>query len=665
MASGALGVGERINGVNLGNWLVLERWMKPGIFAASGEADEIWLHRATKSAELEALLTRHRDTYITEADFRNIAAHGCNLVRIPVPYFIFGDVSGHPGCIEYLDRAFDWAERTGLKILIDLHTVPGSQNGFDNGGLTGVVRWHRSPRAVAYALDVLVRLARRYRDHAALFGIEVLNEPIDWLTYAASSSSRQAKDSFEARRSGPIPMVFLKRFYRESYRRLRPILAENQVIVFHDGFRLGRWRDWFVREGMQGVMLDTHVYLVMAEQFPLFRLIPDRWLMGWYRLFVRWNERRIRRAARYTPVIVGEWCVANNLANRNPSSRDAVYREVAAMQRKAWSASAGQIYWSYQLRGNRDFLPAIDPLRHVTARPMGPHPRLARRLDGVQPHQSAISLPKGQRHQHILAIGPHGIEILAGGAQPTQLNAVHHGEAGLQQVLDIHIFRHGPVDVERHGDRAALAVGEIIVRGVGRVERLGAQRGEHMHQRGPFVVHRHHLTPHIRDKRALLGDHCDIDRFGDPVVFLGQRQLEQSLLAARVMQHAGLNLEMPPSYTDDQIVYAARDGRIAPAQLDRMAQGMIDLINKARAAMSIDGYRFDVDAAETVQVYAAPGKAAVAAAGEAGELTKLPDNAMMRMLLNSMPINSLSTLLGEGGKKIAKFMVDEYAKLAK
>lgn len=379
MALGTLGIGEQINGVNLGNWLVLEKWMKPGIFAASGEADEIWLHRATESAELEALLTRHRDTYITEADFRNIAAHGCNLVRIPVPYFIFGDVSGHPGCIEYLDRAFDWAERTGLKILIDLHTVPGSQNGFDNGGLTGVVRWHHSPRAVAYALDVLTRLAKRYRDRAALFGIEVLNEPIDWLTYAASPSSRQAKDSFEARRSGPIPMVFLKRFYRESYRRLRPILAENQAIVFHDGFRLGRWRDWFVREGMRGVMLDTHIYLVMAEHFPLFRMIPDRWLMGWYRLFVRWNERRIRRAARYTPVIVGEWCVANNLVNRmiakhsgdggrseenamhSASIKGSIYREVAAMQRKAWSASAGQIYWSYQLRGNRAFLPTIDP----------------------------------------------------------------------------------------------------------------------------------------------------------------------------------------------------------------------------------------------------------------------------------------------------------------
>ena len=69
--------------------------------------------------------------------------------------------------------------------------------------------------------------------------------------------------------------------------------------------------------------------------------------------------------------------------------------------------------------------------------------------------------------------------------------------------------------------------------------------------------------------------------------------------------NAGLNLEMPPSYTDDQIVYAARDGRIQPEQLDRMAQGMIDLVNKTRAAMSVEGYRFDVDAHDEVAHQAA------------------------------------------------------------
>ncbi|WP_236024575.1 exo-alpha-(1-_6)-L-arabinopyranosidase [Bifidobacterium pluvialisilvae] len=69
--------------------------------------------------------------------------------------------------------------------------------------------------------------------------------------------------------------------------------------------------------------------------------------------------------------------------------------------------------------------------------------------------------------------------------------------------------------------------------------------------------------------------------------------------------NAGLNLEMPPSFTDDDIVYAARDGRIAPDQLDRMAQGMIDLINKARPAMNRNDYRYDVDAHDEVAHQAA------------------------------------------------------------
>lgn len=371
----------RIDGVNLGGWLVLEKWMTPGLFSASGEEDEIWLHRTADSADLERLLRRHRDTYVTEDDFRAIAAHGLNLVRIPVPYFVFGDIPGHPGCIDYLDRAFDWAERAGLKVLIDLHTVPGSQNGFDNGGITGVVRWHRSPRHVAFALDVLERLARRYRGRPSLYGIEALNEPVDWLTYLLSPSSSRAKDPREARGSGHIPMRFLKRFYRAAYRRLRPILGDGPVIVFHDGFRLGRWRGWFAREGMRNVCLDTHVYLVMSERpEALFRALPDAWLMRWYRLFTAWHARRIRRAARFTPVMVGEWCVANRLAARtgereagrgapvvgvsragaadgvpSPAARRrAAYRAVAAMQRDAWSVSAGQVYWSYRLRGGRD-----------------------------------------------------------------------------------------------------------------------------------------------------------------------------------------------------------------------------------------------------------------------------------------------------------------------
>ena len=69
--------------------------------------------------------------------------------------------------------------------------------------------------------------------------------------------------------------------------------------------------------------------------------------------------------------------------------------------------------------------------------------------------------------------------------------------------------------------------------------------------------------------------------------------------------NAGLNLEMPPNNTDNQIVAAAKDGRIPATQLDEMAQGMIDLVTKARPAMSRDGYRYDVDAHNEVARQAA------------------------------------------------------------
>ncbi|WEV66234.1 MULTISPECIES: exo-alpha-(1-_6)-L-arabinopyranosidase [unclassified Bifidobacterium] len=60
--------------------------------------------------------------------------------------------------------------------------------------------------------------------------------------------------------------------------------------------------------------------------------------------------------------------------------------------------------------------------------------------------------------------------------------------------------------------------------------------------------------------------------------------------------NAGMNLEMPPTDTDSQIVDAVRDGRIDVVQLDRMASGVLDLMGKAHKSMSAEGYRYDVDA---------------------------------------------------------------------
>ena len=90
---------EKIHGTNLGNWLVLERWMKPDLFANTGAEDETWLARKRPAEQFQALLKEHRDTYVTEEDFRYIKEAGLNTARLPVPYFVFGDRPPFVGCI--------------------------------------------------------------------------------------------------------------------------------------------------------------------------------------------------------------------------------------------------------------------------------------------------------------------------------------------------------------------------------------------------------------------------------------------------------------------------------------------------------------------------------------------------------------------------------------
>lgn len=357
---------KKIKGVNLGNWLVLEKWMLPELFEGTGAEDEVWLNRKMNPAELKEKMKEHRDTFITEQDFAFIKEQGIWLLRIPVPYFIFGDRPPFNGCVEYLDKAFDLAEKYGLQILIDLHTVPGSQNGYDNGGLTGVCKWCKNPEEVEFALTVLERLAKRYGQREGLYGIEVLNEPISFLVYATAPSTGKAVDKEEAKGSGYVPLPFLENFYRNAYRRLRKILPENKTIVFHDGFRLRHWGKFFRKEHMKNVVLDTHIYIFAMESF-----VPIH--MPWvYQIYIKSQQRLIERIQRDVPVVVGEWCICNKYAEKAVSGKSAEessdrsaqadaqdelrkkrYLEIAAMQLQAWESGAGWIYWSYQFKPNR------------------------------------------------------------------------------------------------------------------------------------------------------------------------------------------------------------------------------------------------------------------------------------------------------------------------
>lgn len=199
-----------IQGVNFGNWLVLEKWMSPQLFSNSDADDEYYLPRTIERMDYQSRIAQHRAEWISERDFVLLKGMGVNSVRIPVPYFIFGDREPFIGCINELDLAFAWGAHYGISILIDLHTAPLGQNGFDNGGIQGECKWSQTPHEVEFVLSVLERLSQRYGHHEALMGIQILNEPITqkmWDNMIASNRY-PPRDQVMAQGSAPNTIEF-------------------------------------------------------------------------------------------------------------------------------------------------------------------------------------------------------------------------------------------------------------------------------------------------------------------------------------------------------------------------------------------------------------------------------------------------------------------------
>lgn len=352
----------RMKGVNLGNWLVLEKWMSRELFDGLEAEDESGFYEDLSREEAGIRLHMHRSYYIQERDFQHIRALGLNLVRIPVPHFIFGDRGPGIGCIEYLDRAFDWAEKYGLKILIDLHTAPDSQNGFDNGGLTGVIKWHLKPENIEFELSVLERLAKRYGKRGALYGIELLNEPASEEILETLGGRYQPRHPQQAAGSQPIPSDVLRAFYIKGYEAVRRHCSQDVAVVIHDQFCLEQWEDFMPRNEYPGVVIDTHMYLFMAELH-----MQDRKLSSYKDAIRREFKERLERAMRFHPVIVGEWCIANKsegLGTLPEKEKAEAYRTIGRWLTDAWSVCDGWIFWSYKLhapgRNDWDFQRALD-----------------------------------------------------------------------------------------------------------------------------------------------------------------------------------------------------------------------------------------------------------------------------------------------------------------
>lgn len=259
-------------GVNLGGWLVLEPYITPSLFlafnATSGNVsaipnDEYNFCKLLGSAEALRRLQQHWSTWYNESDFADIASYGFNMVRVPVGYWAFETLAGDPyvlGAQAYLDKAIQWAHQHGLKVWIDLHGAPGSQNGFDNSGqfLADKPGWQKRVEYVELTKRVLRQIYAKYgaanvtqQYGDTVLGVEVLNEPL-----------------------GPLlSMLLLEAFYNDTYADARLDLATNNTVIFHDAFQAaGYWDDFLAERGLlllgrlqnYNILIDHHHYEVFS-----------------------------------------------------------------------------------------------------------------------------------------------------------------------------------------------------------------------------------------------------------------------------------------------------------------------------------------------------------------------------------------------------------------
>ena len=119
---------QKVYGVNLGGWFVLEPWITPSLFDEWANSrtvvDEYTYTQTLGRDEASRRLNNHWNTFITQDDFNAIKNAGLNHVRIPIGYWALAPLAGDPyvqGQLTYLDQAIGWARAAGIKVMLDLH----------------------------------------------------------------------------------------------------------------------------------------------------------------------------------------------------------------------------------------------------------------------------------------------------------------------------------------------------------------------------------------------------------------------------------------------------------------------------------------------------------------------------------------------------------------
>ncbi|XP_030535073.1 probable glucan 1,3-beta-glucosidase A [Rhodamnia argentea] len=287
-----------------------------------GLQGEYQLTNGYDPSDASRLMRDHWNTYITEQDFQFMAAKSLTAVRIPVGWWIAYDPTPPKpfvgGSLNVLDKAFTWAARYGMKVIVDLHAAPGSQNGESHSASRdGFLEWGDS--YIPDTLKVIDFLAERYCNHLALVAIELMNEP----------------------RAPDVKLEDLINYYRLGYEAVRRHTQYAYVILSN---RLGPADPQELLQmarGMSRVVIDVHYYNLYDPKFKQWNLQQN---IGYIYVDRKTDLSKVTQPN--GPLsFVGEWTSALDFSGATKEDS----RKFAKAQQDVYGqATFGWAYWSYK-----------------------------------------------------------------------------------------------------------------------------------------------------------------------------------------------------------------------------------------------------------------------------------------------------------------------------
>ncbi|GAB2290573.1 hypothetical protein Dimus_024854 [Dionaea muscipula] len=275
-------------------------------------------------SQAQRVMQDHWNTFITEDDFVFMSQHGINTVRVPVGWWIAYDpIPPAPfvgGSLQALDKCFGWAEKYGIRVLVDLHAAPGSQNGNEHSGTRdGSLEWGKTEESIQQTLTVIDFLANRYKGHRALYAIELMNEP-----HAPGVS----QDS-------------LGRYYQAGYDTVRKY-SSNCYVIWSARLGPADSREYLWRANdKHGVVMDIHLYNLFSDLF-------NSWSPQQNIDYVNGQRSSdVGHVSDNSPALsmVGEWVA--EFAKQGASKED--YQRFAQAQMDVFGrAKFGWCYWTFK-----------------------------------------------------------------------------------------------------------------------------------------------------------------------------------------------------------------------------------------------------------------------------------------------------------------------------